>query len=296
MKTINKLYIILACVLGAAVSCTDDFTYTPAVPEDSSKVYVTWDASTVRNLQVDGAELEVVLQRTSTSGTLPVSLEIDDPSGIFSLKESSVTFADGSNTASVYVNYDYDELVINTEYTVELSISDESLVSQYGVLTMPLAITKAWRNLGMAQFYDDWFFGYVWEKELRQSPDGSPLYRIMNPYTKADVEADGFGFVSELPYIEFTIEEDGSVSYSNLISLGFTFSDMPCYYADPYWLRKDEASKAANGLIADGLVQFVWYPILNYDSSAGSYSWWGSPGVAYLSFPGGIDLNDALGL
>jgi hypothetical protein len=47
-------------------------------------------------------------------------------------------------------------------------------------------------------------------------------------------------------------------------------------------------------MVMENVAQFCWYPILNY--SGGSFSWWGVTAVAYISFPGGPDLAELLGL
>jgi len=294
MNTRNIFNVALTGLLSLALySCSEDFTYTPADPE-TDKVCVGIDKNTARNLEVDGGDIELTLVRSSKSGSTTVPLTIEDASGIFSLAESSVTFADGEETAVAKIVYDYDKLSMSDTYNVKVSISDENLTSDYYVSSVPLTCVKAWKNLGTAQFYEDWFFGEIWERELRQSPDGSQTYRIMAPYTRSDVESAGFTYASEVPYIEFSVAEDGSVSYGNYISLGFSYSSRLCHFVDPYYLQEDTENKAQNAMIMDGLVQFVWYPILANTFPASSYSWWGQVSVAYLSFPGGPDLNQLL--
>lgn len=294
MNNKNIFYVALAALLGL-YSCTDKYQYEPAAPQED-KVYVTIDKNTVRSLEVDGSDIELTLLRNTTNGSTTVSLGIEDKSGLFSLAENSVTFADGEETAVAKVIYDYDKLSMSNTYNVCVSITDASLVSEYVVSSMPLSCIKAWKKLGKAQFYEGWFFGEVWEKDLIQSPDGSQTYRILLPFTQEDIESAGlFTFSSETPYIEFSIADDGSVSYANYIELGFSYQSMLCYFAAPYWLREDEAGQAYNKLIMDGLVQFYWYPILgNTFTTSGSYSWWGEASVAYLSLPGGPDLNELL--
>lgn len=287
----------MACVLGIAFSaCTKEFTYEPAQAEPSDKMYVSWKLDGQRSFEAQNGEyVNVTLTRNATEGSLSVPVQIlDDPSGLFSLAESTATFADGEATAVAKIAYDYEKLDPKATYKIEVFITDESLVSQYGALSMPLQLVKAWRNLGKAQFFDNWFFGVISEKTLLQSPDGSPVYRLMEPFSKAEIEEAGFEYVSDFPYLEFTIAGDGSVSYEELLPLGFNFNGKACYFADPLWLQNDSESKAANALLMDGLVQFMWYPIMNFNATTGGFSWWGTTSGALISFPGGPDLNELL--
>lgn len=295
MKTRKIFYALLFCILGSlASSCNKAYLYEPGAKDDSGKQIVYIDKDFARHLEVDGNDIKVPVIRNTKSGTTAVTLSIQDTSGVFFLPSNSFSFEDGKDTAYVAISYDYDKLSATSSYLVELSIADESLTSKYYVSTMPLTCKKAWKKLGKAQFYDDWFFGKIWEKELIQSPDGTKKYRLLDPFSKNDVEADGFVYTSNVPYLEFSISDKGEVTYKNVISLGFNYSGMSCSFADPYFLKKDTANEAKNNLLAPGLVRFTWYPILNYDASAGTYKWWGATSFALLSFPGGPDLNELL--
>lgn len=289
----NYIKFATVCLMGIALaSCSEkEYVYTPA-EEDAVKV--TLDAAQSMNVEADGNDFPVILSRKDASSDLTVKLSFKDPSGIFSLSNSTVTFAKGENTASASVSYDYDDLVKDQVYNIEVAIDDPSLTSNFGINVMPFSVIKAWKKLGTCQFYDAWFFGYVWEKELIQSPDGSETYRLLKPFTKEDIEDEGFDFNEEIPYLEFSIDEEGHVSYGKWFNLGFSFSGMTCAYASPLYLQKNEAKEAENAVLMPGLVQFCWYPILGYTGS-GSYSWWGSTANAFLSFPDGPDLNELLG-
>lgn len=283
-----------ACLMGLALaSCAEkEYEYTPGKADN---VNIQMDPSQARSIDADGNDIAVVLSRTDASGSASVKVALTDPSGIFTLSSSTAEFASGSNTATVNLSYDYDKLVKDEKYNVEIAIADESLTSNYGFNVLPLAISKAWKKIGTVQFYDAWFFGYVWEKQLIQSPDGSQTYRLLQPFTKADIEAEGFEFTSELPYIEFTIDEEGGVHYGDYFYLGFNYSGMTCAYADPLYLQKDEANEAENIYYEDlGLIQFCWYPVLKFKPGQG-YSWWGSTANAFIGMPG-CDLAEILGL
>ena len=77
--------------------------------------------------------------------------------------------------------------------------------------------------------------------------------------------------------------------------MGFTYSGMTCHMLHPT-ARGDAESAAENTIVAENVLQFCWYPIVNYNPSTGGFSWWGVTAYAYLSLPGGPDLAELLGL
>lgn len=275
----------------AFVACSKTDVYTPAEREDDSRVVVYADLTTPRSLEADGTDFQVPLVRTSGAGDLEVSVTLDDASGLFSLKNPTIKFANGETKTYATVTYSYNALVSETQYGFAVRVTSEEHTSEYLPKAAPITCVKAWQNLGKAQFFDNWFIGGPFEKTLLKSPDGTEKYRLLDPWDKATLEKQELEYAGGLPYLEFTIEEDGSVTYNHLINLGFGFDGMICYLLHPEE-KDDDASVAKNKLLADGLVQFCWYPILDYDN--GHFSWWGTTSVAYISFPGGPDLKKLL--
>lgn len=292
MKLNNILKAIPAFAIGLAfVACTEAFEYTPAEPEDAAKTYVGADLNATRNVDADGSDLVIPFVRNNASGDLDVNIYLDDPSGLFSLASQTLHFASGETTANAIVKYSYDALVPETVYNISVGISSSDLMSEYRPVALPVSCKKAWQDLGMAQFYDDWWTGGPFEKKLLKAPDGTETYRLINPWDKQSVIEGGLDFVSEVPYLEFKIGEDGSISYANILNMGFTHSGMTCHMLHPS-VRSDAESAAMNTMVMEDVAQFCWYPVLNY--SNGGYSWWGVTSVAYISFPGGPDLNELL--
>lgn len=293
MKMNNIFKAALISMLGLALAgCANEFDYTPAEMEDASKTFVRVDETAPRNLDVDGSDIIVPFVRNNASGALDITVELTDPSGIFTLKNSTVSFADGQTTANAAVSYSYDALVPETVYNITVAMTSGPS-SEYAAIAFPVACKKAWQNLGMAQWYDDWFIGGPYEKQLLKAPDGTETYRLMDPWDKATVAANGFTPGAGIPYLEFVVNEDGSISYSKIINLGFIFSGMSTHMLHPSG-QNDAASTAKNLMVMENVAQFCWYPILNYTGSG--FSWWGTTSVAFISFPGGPDLAELLGL
>ena len=291
MKTNNIFKVVLSSFVALTLAACVEEAYVPAPVEDSSKTYVRADETAPRNLDVDGTDIQVPFVRNNTSGAMDVTVALTDPSGLFSLNSNTVSFADGQKTAYASVSYSYDALDPASEYAISVVITDENAVSQYSANAFPMTCKKAWKNLGMAQWYDDWWIGGPYEKVLLKAPDGTETYRLVNPWDEKSVVEGGLEFVSELPWLEFVINEDGSITWGDIMNLGFTLSGRTCHNLHPS-KQGDAAGAAANKMLMENLAQFCWYPIMNFTGS--SFSWWGKTTVAYISFPGGPDLAELL--
>ena len=246
-----------------------------------------------RNLDVDGSAIAVPFVRSKADGDLSVNLYLDDPSGLFSLESQTLTFASGETTANAYVTYSYDALDAAATYDFSVGVASNENLSEYRAAAFPISCKKAWQNLGICQFYDDWWVGGPFEKVLLKAPDGTETYRLMEPWTEEEVTDGGLDFVSQLPYLEFTIDDEGYINYADRLDMGFDYSGMTCHMLHPR-ARSDAESAAQNVMVMDDVAQFCWYPILAYNN--GSFRWWGVTSVAYISFPGGPDLAELLGL
>ena len=291
MKTNNIFKVVLSSFVALSLAACVEEAYVPAPVEDSSKTYVRADETAPRNLDVDGTDIQVPFVRNNTSGAMDVTVALTDPSGLFSLNSNTVSFADGQKTAYASVSYSYDDLDPTSEYSISVVITDEDAVSQYTANAFPMTCKKAWKKLGKGQFADMYFIGIISEKEFIQSPDGTPKYRMLNPFTKAEIQAAGCSFEKEIPYIEFTIAADGSVSWGNNFSTGFGYGGYSIYYANPNWYNGNAAAAAENAVVAENLIQICYTALaVTGGSIAGSYG----TGYAYMSLPGGPNLADLL--
>ncbi len=293
MKTNNIFKVALCSFMAMSLAACVEEAYVPAPAEDASKTYVRADETAPRNLDINGADILVPFVRNNASGALDVTVALADTSGLFTLKNTTVSFASGETTAYAEVSYSYDSLDPAAVYAISVNITNEDVTSQYAAAGFPMTCKKAWQDLGIAQWYDDWWIDGPFEKQLLKAPDGTETYRLVNPWDKESVVNGGLDFVSEVPYLEFYIDENGTITYASMLNMGFMFSGMTCHMLHPS-ARNDAASAAQNVMVMENVAQFVWYPILNY--SGGSFSWWGVTSVAYLSFPGGPDLAELLGL
>lgn len=283
----NLVFRALAALsVGLALFACKKDEYVPA-EQEANQTYVGADTSAPRQIDADGSAIVVPFTRNKVAEALDVTLFLDDASGIFKLDNASLHFDVGEATAYTTVSYSYDDLVPETVYNLAVELASAEYASEYRPISFPIAAIKAWKKIP-ALFYDDWWTGEEVEKLLLKSPDGSETYRLVTPWTKEEAEGAGFVYTGGLDYLEFSIDEDGAITWggkSGIVNLPFSFSGMTTHMMHPS-LQKDDKGVANNHLIEPGLAEIYYYPILNYKS--GSYSWWGV--ATYLT----IDWQDAL--
>jgi hypothetical protein len=272
LNNISKAISVLAIGLAFA-ACTKTADYVPAEPEEN-KTYVGANINAPRDVEADGAPIVIPFTRNKVADEMDVTVFLNDASGIFKLDNANLHFAVGQATAFTTVTYSYDDLVPETIYNIAVELASTEYASEYRPIAFPVSAKKAWKNLGMAEVYDDWWLEDFVERKLLKAPDGTETYRLMNPWDKATAEGAGFTYTGGLDYIEFTIADDGQVSWggNKIINLPFQFSGRTTHMYHPSQ-RSDAASVAKNRLVAPGYVVICYYPILNYNN--GSFSWWG---------------------
>ena len=120
----------------ALVACVDDFEYTPAPAEDASKSYASVDMNAPRNLDIDGSDIKVPFVRTNATSAMDITVALTDTSGLFTLKNATISFAAGETTANAEVSYSYDALDPAAEYAITVAITAGE-VSQYTSPALP---------------------------------------------------------------------------------------------------------------------------------------------------------------
>lgn len=293
MKTNNIFKVGLCSFMSLAlIACTEE-AYVPAPLEDASKTYVKVDETTPRSLDIDGSDILVPFVRTNASGAMDVTVALTDTSGIFTLASSTVSFADGEKTANAVVSYSYDALDPAATYGITVGLTSGD-VSEYTSPALPLTCKKAWQNLGMAQFYEGFWFGAyigednIYEKQLLKAPDGTETYKLINPWDKATSDAIGYDYFGPSPDFIFYIDEEGFITYPD-INLGISPDGSRTV---KYWFPAGviDSDVAKNRMVMENVAQIMWIPLFSNNS------WFGQSFPAYISFPGGPDLKEILGL
>lgn len=199
---------------GIITSCDKDNiggVYTPASQNIS---FVSDEAVNVTTSESD-AEVTISLLRNIKQGeyTAHYTLSSEDE-GIFTdLNGGSVTFADGSATATITVKLN--GMAKGVEYNATLTLSDADIATADENIGNPTVITSIvvmcdydWIPAGTCTFYDYTFAeeGEELSAEVNiENASGTQLYRIVDAYKSI------VGLNAEDNGISFTLNDDGSI-------------------------------------------------------------------------------------
>ena len=275
---------LAALSVGLALFACKKDDYIPAELEPV-QTYVGADITAPRNIDADGSAIEIPFTRNKVAEALDITIFLEDASGIFKLDNTALHFDVGQATATAKLSYSYDDLVPETLYNLKVELASTEYASQYRPVAFPIAAKKAWQKIP-AVFYDDWWTEASFNKTLLKAPDGTETYRLVEPWTKEATSA--FAWTGGLEYFEFTIDDEGAISWggkTGVVTLPFKLSGMTTHMLNPA-VRKDAEGVADNKLLADGIAQIVYYPILNYSSSG--YSWWGVKSYCLIDWSGSL--------
>lgn len=296
----NKIYaIVLGCVLAFGLaSCVKTAPeYVPG-EKDSAACTVSPDITVPTNLDLNGTPIEVPFVRSDANGALDVTVSLKDDSGIFALQSNTISFASGEKVANAYVTYDYDQLDPKGSYVIEVTMESEANASNYKAVTMPFTCVKAWKDLGVGQWFDNLALSTsdsygIAECTVLQSPDGALRYRIMAPYAdqaqRAAAWDEDCAKATPSDYIEFWVdnEETMHVTWDTYWLTGLWYQGTPGDDIKAYLPSVRGSSDANNCFVEELVVHFTPYYYIDGMGGFGCYD-------CYLSFPGGPDLNELL--
>lgn len=182
----KKFYRILSLVLVSAAvlsACTKEDPWTPGKPAGQNDIYFSGDNANTVVLGLSDTSFDIVLERSTTSGsvTVPVSFWVSTP-GVASA-EPTVTFADGSSTATLkitlanmdpFVNYTA-KATIPEEYTQPYK--DRGLYPECGFVFYK----EDYKPFAEGIWYDDFWTGEYTEQTLEYS-EMLDTYRVVDPW------------------------------------------------------------------------------------------------------------------
>lgn len=301
MNNSFKYILSFAAASFLIVSCNvskENATYVPQAADGN----VTFPTTVVTASEIPAADATytVDLCRSTAESAETVNLQMTISNKSTSLQDditcpASVNFAAGEYQTAVVL--DVSAMEIGVSYTGTITIVDTTAYnSNYDVSSVSFTLQKAYNwEVGEGQYYDSFLLAVSDDNLNIQNvkvakAEGYNVYRVYNPIPKEEVaEAWGSSLsaVSVPEYFEFTIEDDGHVDYGNYIYTGYTYSEGKLYYMSPTYFGMD--GEDYNCVLMNGqVVQFYWY---QYTSKG---IWWGGAYGAYLSLPGGPDLNELL--
>ncbi len=140
MKIKNILTGLGVIAMAMLTACGDDDVSESGIfgaPTDGA--YFSTNLPSKIEVDKNGSTFDITVTRTSSQGTFTAGIAANDPAGIFSIP-TSVTFVDGSDTASLTIGYDAAKMVGDENYTLSFQISDGA--SDYGNGAYSIVVVK----------------------------------------------------------------------------------------------------------------------------------------------------------
>lgn len=236
--------------------------------------------------------ISVYRNKTDVAESYPIMVLTNDEN-VFTVPQT-VNFEAGSNKAEITV--DFNNAEADKSYTLKLGFNETDM-DKFSLYTN-YVYTVVRKSIKKGQWLDG-MYGFWCEVIIEQDDENPNIYRIKNPYTediaKEYIEgwfSSGYSFGTDVePYLEFTLKEDGGVSWETPIGVNLSYKgvNLKGYY--PSQLGSKYASYDAesyaefneeNGNIEYFLITPLWY----WNKSMGD---WGADYYCALAFPG-VDL------
>ncbi len=191
----NKILTLpaLALTLFGLGACTDEVKYEPAQPEANVEAFFSAATGSTVSLDNDQNTFSVPVYRTSSAGAMTVSLSGSSTDNLFSIP-SDITFADGSDEASIPVAFNFSSIEANKDYTVTITI-DDAVATPYGKRTQSFNVKYApWSAWKVMNGYAEWttpFNGGTFEISVAQRTNLLDPTKIQIRTVAAESDADG---------------------------------------------------------------------------------------------------------
>ena len=306
MKFLNNKYLyllLLWSVCGMFVSCDNDpMDYQAALkPLTDAGPELTFGTNNTRTVTIQPTDpttdvISVYRGKTDAAATYSIVV-LNNDENIFTVPQT-VSFEAGANKANITIGFDnagYDK-----SYVLKLGLDEAEMdkFSEYTnyIYTCTRIKPIICNEIGKGQWVDEVF--WFWNEVTIEKRDDAPIYRIKSPYTKEWLEGDlmeywsgynpKYGFGTQTEYLEFTLNEDGSVSWETpvYINLSYNGYDIMGYYPSQLnssYAGYDEESYAR--FSDDGQPEL--FTIVPYWYSAEAKIDWGTDYYwLYLAFPG----------
>ncbi|MCM1312269.1 MAG: hypothetical protein NC206_11315 [Bacteroides sp.] len=222
---LNKIFLLIGMALaGTLASCDDDDDYTAgpqATGQGVSFGTVSCDADETY-LPTDETVLKIAVYRkdTKAAADIPVIVNLNDSiegSAVFDIP-GTVHFNAGEETAELAVRFP--DATLGTSYTFEIEIPEE-YKNVYATNLLRRHIMRDYEWISYEGILTTDFDG-IDSDVIIQKANGFPIWRVVDPfadywdaYYGEDTEID-YSVVAQ--YINFTIDEDGSVKFDTFLN------------------------------------------------------------------------------
>lgn len=195
MKNIFKSIIALSAAAFLAVSCDVENIGTMYSLNDAGTAAASFVQKVVSNVEIPAstATFDIPVGRSDASGAATFQVESTLPEGMC---PSSISFAAGQFETNLTL--DLSDMPVGAPIKGNIVLSGDTHYAN-DALSVTLAKAYSWTSIGMGQFLEYFWEGFVGDVEILKA-DGFDVYRVLDPYAEA-AAADTKG----PDYIQFEI-------------------------------------------------------------------------------------------
>lgn len=174
MKLYNILSVsALSLILAGAAGCTKEVDYESAVAPTGAQIFFSSNAPSSYSLDEGQNSVTVEVNRLSKGGSVSANVVATasvggEATSIFTIP-STVSFADGAETAPITITFDFENIVPETVYSISLQLEGEGL-SNYGKTTQNISIQyapwSAWAKMDGDAYWTTTMYGGTYAYEI----------------------------------------------------------------------------------------------------------------------------------
>lgn len=218
---------MLSGMLMTFSACSDD-DWAPGEPAEGAGVYFPTTLAAQLELSADANSFTVEVKRSETTDAATVNITATDESGLFDIP-ASVSFAAGSDAATLTIGYEPEELGYGNFYNLTLTL-DETVSTPYApsLYSVTVGIPQTWTAVAMGDYDYSLFFGAV--------DPGLTLYRCDQVPTRYWIPNWGYGVDFYFTYDEATgnvIVDDQATGYNHSSYGPVSIVEFAIYADDP---------------------------------------------------------------
>lgn len=298
----NKIikYLTASVAAVSALAACAQLEYEPGSVPDGAQVYIPDDIPTKITITSESSNCELPIYRIDDSQEASYTVVVKDANKVFFVAEETeinVTFKAEQKRASVNIPLDWDVLEDGGQYSVVLTIKDESVRTQYGLYSKEfvLAVPEPFVLLGKATLHEDLlttFFdvplGQDWECEVYENAKKPGFLFFKNAFTSEYPFNDPGDYVTEDKYFEVNVEDPEKV-YVPYQGLGFDWGYGEFRVAS-FLSQYFGGTSDAWGTLKDGVISFPKNGILisMADYQNGGFYYSNGSGQFIIHLPGAI--------
>lgn len=177
----------------AMTACVDDYSYTPSKDETGEQVYFSSNLGTHFDVDLNGNELIVPVNRENRAAAATVPVEISSTSGngkLFTFPASEVSYNAGDSVAYLKFSYDASKMEYGKYDTITVKVANADDATSYGSSSYTfVAGASAYRDMAQMGYMRDGLVAPIFELtpetfpvKVQENVVEKGKYRIVNAY------------------------------------------------------------------------------------------------------------------